>query len=74
VFVSPFYMDSTEVTQGEYTRLSGKKPWLKQYTILKRKESSKQEIVLIFPAPHLYCKNDEEQLLVVILTQYTTLY
>lgn len=29
VFVSPFYMDSTELTQKEYKELTGKEPWLK---------------------------------------------
>ncbi|MBN1603643.1 MAG: SUMF1/EgtB/PvdO family nonheme iron enzyme [Chitinispirillaceae bacterium] len=29
VFVSPFFMDSTEVTQSEYVKLTGKEPWLK---------------------------------------------
>lgn len=29
VLVSPFFMDSTELTQAEYVKMTGKEPWLK---------------------------------------------
>ncbi len=35
VFVSPFYIDTTEVTQKEYELITGKKPWLKNINAIK---------------------------------------